>query len=167
MGLLWAQTALEEVTRFVSLIRRPPNHLPAKLQLILQNPAQTPLPPGSPLRSPKEILLCIGPPSSSLLHRQIPFRTLSEVKAGPMDYTVHRILQARILEWAAFPSPGDLPSPRTEPPTLQADSSPAEPQGSPRILEQVAYPFPSRSSRPRHQTRVSRTAGGFFTNWAN
>ena len=85
----------------------------------------------------------------------------------PTDHTVHRILQARILEWAAFPSPGDLPSPRTEPPTLQADSSPAEPQGSPRILEQVAYPFPSRSSRPRHQTRVSRTAGGFFTNWAN
>ena len=36
----------------------------------------------------------------------------------------------------------------------------------PRILEWVAYPFPSRSSHPRNQTRVSRTAGRFFTNGA-
>ena len=28
----------------------------------------------------------------------------------PMDYTVHGILQARILEWVAFPSTGDLPT---------------------------------------------------------
>ena len=25
----------------------------------------------------------------------------------PKDYTVHGILQARILEWVVFPSPGD------------------------------------------------------------
>ena len=37
-------------------------------------------------------------------------------------------------------------------------------KGSPRILEWVAYPFPSRSSRPRNQTRVSCIAGRFFTN---
>ena len=36
---------------------------------------------------------------------------------------------------------------------------------SPRILERVAYPFSSRSSRPRNQTGVSCIAGGFFTNW--
>ena len=38
--------------------------------------------------------------------------------------------QARILEWVAFPSLGDLPIPGTEPRsrTLQADSSPAGPQ---------------------------------------
>ena len=29
----------------------------------------------------------------------------------PMDCTVHGILQARIAEWVAFPSPGDLPNP--------------------------------------------------------
>ena len=47
-----------------------------------------------------------------------------------MDYTVHRILQARILE-NIFPSPGDLPNPGIEPrsPTLQVDSLTAEPQG--------------------------------------
>ena len=36
-------------------------------------------------------------------------------------------------------------------------------QGSPRILEWVAYPFSRGSSRPRNQTRVSCIAGGFFT----
>ena len=47
-------------------------------------------------------------------------------------YTVHGILQARILEWDLLQySPGDLPSPGIEPrsPALQADSLPAEPQG--------------------------------------
>ena len=39
-------------------------------------------------------------------------------------------------------------------------------KGSPRILEWVAYPFPSRSSWPRNQTGVSCIAGRFFTNWA-
>ena len=39
-------------------------------------------------------------------------------------------------------------------------------KGSPRILEWVAYPFPSRYSWPRNWTGVSCIAGGFFTNWA-
>ena len=39
-------------------------------------------------------------------------------------------------------------------------------QGSPRILEWVAYPFSSRSSWLRNQTQVSRIAGGFFISWA-
>ena len=39
-------------------------------------------------------------------------------------------------------------------------------QGSPRILELVAYPFSSGSSQPRNLNRVSCIAGGFFTNWA-
>ena len=48
---------------------------------------------------------------------------------NPTDYTVHGILQVRILEWIPFPSPGDLPNPEIKPryPTLQADSLPAEP----------------------------------------
>ena len=51
-----------------------------------------------------------------------------------MDYTVHRIFQARILEWEPFPSPGDLLNPGIEPrsPTLQADFLPAEPPGEPK-----------------------------------
>ena len=52
----------------------------------------------------------------------------------PMDYTVHGILQARILEWVSFPSPGDLPNPGINPrsPALQADYLPVEPQGKPK-----------------------------------
>ena len=51
----------------------------------------------------------------------------------PMDYTVHGILQARTLEWVAFPFSRDLPNPGIEPrsPTLQADSWPTEPRGKP------------------------------------
>ena len=54
-----------------------------------------------------------------------------------MDYTVRGILQARILEWVAFPFLRDLPNPGIEPrsPALPMDSFPAEPQGSPGILE--------------------------------
>ena len=41
---------------------------------------------------------------------------------------VHGILQARILEWAAFPSPADLPDPGIEPGSLalQANFLPTE-----------------------------------------
>ena len=48
-----------------------------------------------------------------------------------MDFSVHGILQARILEWIAFPSPGDLPDSGITPIfpvslALQADSLPIE-----------------------------------------
>ena len=39
-------------------------------------------------------------------------------------------------------------------------------QGSPQMLEWVAYPFSRGSSWPRNQTRVSCMAGGFLTSWA-
>ena len=54
----------------------------------------------------------------------------------PIDiYTVHGILQARILEWVEpFLSPENLPNPGIKPrsPTLQADSLPAKPLGKPK-----------------------------------
>ena len=34
---------------------------------------------------------------------------------NPIDYTVHGILQARILEWVAYPLPENLPNPGIEP----------------------------------------------------
>ena len=54
-----------------------------------------------------------------------------------MDYRVHGILQARILEcWSGLscPSPGDLSNPENEPrsPALQVDSLLAEPPGKPK-----------------------------------
>ena len=39
-------------------------------------------------------------------------------------------------------------------------------QGSPRIVEWVAYPFSMGSSWPRNWTRIACIAGGFFTSWA-
>ena len=48
---------------------------------------------------------------------------------NPMDYTVHGILQARVLEWVAFPFSRGSSQPRS--PAMQADSLPAEPQGKP------------------------------------
>ena len=46
-----------------------------------------------------------------------------------MDYTVHGILQARILEWVAFPISRGSSQPRNQPrsPILRVDSLPAEP----------------------------------------
>ena len=52
----------------------------------------------------------------------------------PMDCSlsgssVHGIFQARVLEWVAISSPGNLPNPGIKPgsPTLQADALPSEP----------------------------------------
>ena len=50
---------------------------------------------------------------------------------NPMDYIYSpwNSLQARILKWVAFPSPGDLPNPGIElrSPILQADSLTSKP----------------------------------------
>ena len=73
---------------------------------------------------------------------------------NPRDYTVHGIVQARILEWvASFPSPEDLPNPGIKPRshTLQLDSLPPEPQGKPKhtgvgSLSLLRGNFPSQES---------------------
>ena len=59
-----------------------------------------------------------------------------------MDYTVHGILQARILEWP-FPSPGDLPNPEIKPRflALQADCLPIKPQGKPIPSKEQVFFF--------------------------
>ena len=51
----------------------------------------------------------------------------------PINYTVLGILQARILEWVGFPSPGDLPSPgiKLRSSTLQVILYQQSHQGSP------------------------------------
>ena len=56
---------------------------------------------------------------------------------NPPGSPVHAILQARILEYWPFPSPGDLLNPGIKPgsPALQADSLPSETAGKPYLLE--------------------------------
>ena len=58
-----------------------------------------------------------------------------------MDYTVHGILQARILEWVAFPFSRGSSQPGMEPrsPALQVDSLPAESQGKPKVLHWLLF----------------------------
>ena len=66
--------------------------------------------------------------------RKVKVTQSSPTLCGPVDYTVHGTLQARILEWVPFPFPRDLPNPGIEPssPALQTDSLPAKSQGKPK-----------------------------------
>ena len=62
------------------------------------------------------------------------------VDCSPPSSSVHRILQAGILEWVAIPPPGDLPNPRIEPMSLclvhwQAGSLPLAPPGNSQNLQ--------------------------------
>ena len=85
-----------------------------------------------------------------------------------MDYTVHGILQARILEWVAFPfSRGIFPTQGSNPGLLHCRQIlyQLSHEGSPRILEWVAYPFSRGSFQPRNRTGDSWISGWFFTNW--
>ena len=52
----------------------------------------------------------------------------------PTHFTVHGILQARILEWAAFPFPrgSSQPTDQTQVSGIACDSLPDEPQGKPK-----------------------------------
>ena len=85
----------------------------------------------------------------------------SEVKAAqscptlcdPVDYTVHGILQARILEWIAFPFSRGSSQPRDQAQVshIAGGFLPAEPQGKPKntkvgslsLLQRI---FPSQES---------------------
>ena len=108
---------------------------------------------------------------------------------------VHGILQARTLEWVAFPFSRGSSQPRnwtqvshiasgffTKWVTREATSESEGPWSCPtlwdpmdyivqgilqaRILARVSFPFSRVSSQPRNRTRVSFIAGGFLTSWA-
>ena len=105
---------------------------------------------------------CLRYSSSGSKHEKWKENKSHSVMSNPMDYRVHGILQARILEWVTFPfsrvtsqhkDGTQVSQPRF--PALWADSFPPESQGSPRILEWVSYSFYRASSRPRNPTSVS------------
>ena len=81
----------------------------------------------------------------------------------PMDYTVHAVLQARILEWVAFTSPGDLPNPGIEPrsSTLQVDSLSPEPQEKPKATWEPLNMF-ALSNRAAETNRTERRNRGIL-----
>ena len=99
-----------------------------------------------------------------LSHQGVQFSSVAQscpTLCNPIDYTAHGTVQARILEWVAFPFPTQGSNPGL--PHCRWILYQLSHQGSPRILEWVAYPFFWGSSRPRNQTRVSCIAGRFFT----
>ena len=70
--------------------------------------------------------------------------SLRPLDCSPPGSSVHRIFQARILEWVAFPPPGYLPDPGIEPAStgssaLQVDSSPPEPLRKPCICSLCVF----------------------------
>ena len=79
------------------------------------------------------------------------FAKLCPTLCNPLDCSlpassVHGILQARILEWIAMPSSGDLPDPGIEPASLillhwQVGSSPLAAPGkpSPRVINMSSF----------------------------
>ena len=86
------------------------------------------------------IIFCV---CVSLLRYKWKWKSLSHVWlfVAPWTHIVHGILQARILEWAAFPfSRGSSqPSDRTQ----VSHTAGRFFKGNPRIVEWVAYPFSS------------------------
>ena len=96
------------------------------------------------------------------------WKSLSLTLCDPMDCTVHGTLQARILEWVAFPFPRGSSQPRDQTHLLYRRRTlyQLSHKGSPTELEWVAYSFSIGSSWSRNQTGVSCVAGRFFTNWA-
>ena len=80
----------------------------------------------------------------------------------------HGILQARILEWVAFPFSRGSSQPGIEPqsPHGRWILYQLRHKGSPRLLEWIAYPFSIASSQLRNRTKVFCIAGRLFTNWA-
>ena len=99
-------------------------------------------------------------------------------------FSVHGILQARILEWVAIPSSRGIFLAQGSNSHLlsllhwQVGILPPAPPGTlwplstvhgilqARILEWVAFPFSRGPSQARDSTQVSHIAGGFFTSWA-
>ena len=77
----------------------------------------------------------LAPPIPNLSYLdEVKVAQLCLTLSDPMNYTVHGILQTKVLEWVAFPFFRDLPNPGIKPRFLasQADSLPAEPPGKPK-----------------------------------
>ena len=86
----------------------------------------------------------------------------------PPGSSVHGILQARTLEWAAIPSSrgSSWPWDRTRSPSLQVISLQSEPPGKPKNTGVGSLSLLQGISGLRNWTGVSCIAGGFFTSWA-
>ena len=103
----------------------PPSYIEQKFFLLSHQSAQ------GPIQGPFLELMTFGLYGGGGGSRSVVSDSCDPVDCSLPGSSVHGILQARILEWVAFPSPGDLPDPGIEPksPSLQADALPPEPPG--------------------------------------
>ena len=95
-------------------------------------------------------------------HLGVKVTQLCLTLCNPMDYTVHEILQARILEGVAFPFSRGSSQPRS--PTLKADFLPAEPQGKPKNTEVGSLSLLQGIFRTQELNQGLLHSGRFFTN---
>ena len=87
----------------------------------------------------------------------------------PMDYTVRGILQARILEWVAFPFSRGSSQPRDQTQVSHIAGGFFTSWATREAQEdwsEYPIPFPADLPNPGNWTRVTCIAGRFFTNWA-
>ena len=99
----------------------------------------------------------------SLVYGQWKWKSLSRVRlCDPMGYAVHGILQARILEWVAFPFSRGSSQPRDRTQVSLIEGRFFTSWATRKAQEWVVYLFSSGSS----QSKVSCIAGRFSTNWA-
>ena len=101
---------------------------------------------------------------------QVKWKSLSHVWLFATPWTIQSIEFSRPEYWSGSLSlfQGIFPNQRLNPVLLHFRQIlyQLSHEGSPRILEWVAYPFSRGSYWPRNQFKVSCIAGRFFTNWA-
>ena len=84
--------------------------------------------------------------------KKVKVKSLSHIQlCDPMDYSlpgfsIHGIFQARVPEWVAISSSGDLSDPGIKPgsPTFQADALPSKPPGKLQDMEATYMPTERR-----------------------
>ena len=105
----------------------------------LPDPRIEPTSPVSPVMAGR--FFTTEPPGKPKSILKWKWKQLSCVQLLATPWTIQSmvVLQARILEWQPFLSPGDLSNPGIEPgsPTLQVDSLPAEHPGKPQVYPSI------------------------------
>ena len=109
------------------------------------------------------------PNSSFCILHTLKVKVAQSCLCDPMNYTVLGILQARILEWAAYPFSKESSQTRDWTQISYIVGGFFTSWATRKDQEYwsgIAYLFSRGSSLPRNQTGVSCIAGRFLTNWA-
>ena len=66
------------------------------------------------VKSKQSMCMCLGETQKVLVNSEVKLAQSCLTLWDPMDYTVHEILQARVLEWVAFPFSRGSSQPRDQ-----------------------------------------------------